>query len=200
MKELTQEELKEVQLQIMDYVDYFCRTNNINYTLACGSLIGAIRHGGFIPWDDDIDIHILRKDYIRFTEMWNAHKDVHPFELINIESGNNMGYPFGKIYDPKTITYIGNIERTGVFIDVFPVDYVIDEEDYVERQSKIGHLYKMRNAYLQWKLMSTEMISLLNRFCAFFKKIRMSFKQMAIEISDIAQEVKTPTGFVYEMV
>lgn len=61
MKELTNEELRGIQLEQLKYIDRICRENGIEYTLAGGSLIGAIRHGGYIPWDDDIDIELTRR-------------------------------------------------------------------------------------------------------------------------------------------
>lgn len=66
MREILLDELKDRQIAILDVVDAFCRENNINYWLDSGTLLGAIRHGGYIPWDDDIDIGMLRPDYDRF--------------------------------------------------------------------------------------------------------------------------------------
>ena len=129
MVELTLDELKATQLKIMDYVDAFCRENGIKYSLDGGTLLGAIRHKGFIPWDDDIDILMTRDEYNRFTEKWNSTSE-HPYVLSNEETGNSYGYPFGKVHDPKTVTFVGPIERTGVFIDVFPIDKVIDDNDF----------------------------------------------------------------------
>ena len=145
MREIQIDELRELQMQILDYVDAFCRKHDIKYTISGGTLLGAVRHGGYIPWDDDMDIQMLRSEYNRFTELWNREKSCHDhFELVNIESGNNMGYPFGKVHDTRTVTYIGKIERTGVFIDVFPLDNVLDEADFLHRHGRITQLYKER--------------------------------------------------------
>ena len=141
MREIQRDELRELQMQILDYVDSFCRENGINYTISGGTLLGAVRHGGFIPWDDDIDIQMLRKEYIRFTELWNRDKSRHPFVFVSIESGNNMGYPFGKVHNPKTVTLVNGVERTGVFIDVFPVDDVRDERECSRRHRIVRKMY-----------------------------------------------------------
>ena len=62
-KEITIDEQKKILIKILAYVDNICRKNNIKYSLIGGSLIGAIRHNGFIPWDDDIDIILMPKEY-----------------------------------------------------------------------------------------------------------------------------------------
>ena len=67
-REIHIQELKQLMLLILEDIDSFCRSNGINYFLAYGTLIGAVRHKGFIPWDDDIDIWMPRPDYMRFME------------------------------------------------------------------------------------------------------------------------------------
>ncbi len=74
-QELTIDEFKEVEYGILEYVDLICSKNNINYYLAYGSALGAIRHGGFIPWDDDIDIVMFREDYNRLEELFVKMND-----------------------------------------------------------------------------------------------------------------------------
>ena len=64
-------ELQEYELDILKYFDKICKDNNLEYFLAYGSLIGAMRHKGFIPWDDDIDIQMPRPDYNRFIEIYD---------------------------------------------------------------------------------------------------------------------------------
>ena len=199
MKEIEINELKTIQLGIMDHVDSFCRVNGIQYTLSSGTLLGAVRHGGFIPWDDDIDIHLLRSEYDRLTLLWNKDKESHyPYELVNIESGNNMGYPFGKIHDIRTVTYVGTVERTGVFIDVFPIDYVLNQMDLERRYKRIAHLYEQRNACLNW--MNRASSPFYRKVLAYIKKPRLSYNEIAVKISDLAKELDTRTDYVFEMI
>ena len=200
MRELTPIELKEVQLKIMDYVDSFCRKNNIQYTLAFGTLLGAERHGGFIPWDDDIDIQLLRPEYEKFTTLWNAKKSEHPYVLVNIESGNNMGYPFGKVYDPSTVTFVGNVQRTGVFIDVFPVDYVNNKEDYLHRSKEIDKLIKKRYACFNWMKVNNSKMPVYKKIIPFLRKPIKSYEQLAIEISNLAKKVGGKTDIACDMI
>lgn len=134
--------MRELQMQVLDYVDAFCRKNNIRYTISGGTLLGAVRHGGYIPWDDDMDIQMLRSEYDRFSELWNKTKEEHPYEYVSIESGNSLGYVYGKVHNPKTITLLHGVERTGVYIDVFPVDDVLDEDDFKRRYAKRKKLYQ----------------------------------------------------------
>ena len=69
MKQVTGEQLKKIQLEILDVVTQFCDANGIRYWLDSGTLLGAIRHKGYIPWDDDVDLGMLREDYERFLSI-----------------------------------------------------------------------------------------------------------------------------------
>jgi lipopolysaccharide cholinephosphotransferase len=202
MKEIQIEELRELQMQILDYVDVFCRKHDIKYTISGGTLLGAVRHGGYIPWDDDMDIQMLRNDYNKFTILWNKNKSEHPYELLNIESGKNMGYPFGKVHNPKTITVIDGLERTGVYIDVFPIDEVLDEEDFRTRHIKVLNYYKQRalvflkmkkkNGILSWK---QRLLLLIH------PEPTKTFNEIADEINSIAKLYSDkPQKWVFEMV
>lgn len=106
-----------------------CDKYGLRHTLAYGTLLGAVRHGGFIPWDDDFDVHMPREDYERFRSV--AYKDLAPFCKF-VTSNNTPSYPafYGKIQDVRP-EVVERVERTsgqkrphGVYIDVFPVDDV----------------------------------------------------------------------------
>ena len=75
MKQVTGEQLKKIQLEILDVVTQFCDANGIRYWLDSGTLLGAIRHKGYIPWDDDVDLGMLREDYERFLSIFNKSND-----------------------------------------------------------------------------------------------------------------------------
>ena len=118
-----------VQLKILKYVHNICEKNNINYWLDGGTLLGAVRHKGFIPWDDDLDIAMLRKDYEKFLEI--AKKELpNDMFLQNIFTEKYYTRPFTRIRD-KYSTYnfhdgesINTKIHKGIFIDLFPFDYV----------------------------------------------------------------------------
>ena len=138
------EEQKEIMLSMMDNIDSFCRNNGIKYFLYGGSLIGAVRHGGYIPWDDDIDICMLRDDYDRFLSSYNDSKG----RYLLIHPGNNKNYylPTAKVYDDYTILdeKIPGGMKIGIYIDIFPLDYSYDDYDMACRYgNKIGFFRKI---------------------------------------------------------
>jgi lipopolysaccharide cholinephosphotransferase len=191
-KVITGKEQKALLIELLDYVHNFCLAHNIKYSLCGGTLLGAIRHKGFIPWDDDIDIQLLRDDYNRLIEDWN--KESHPYIFHNIESGNTQ-YAYGKISNPKTIVKDGNNWLMGVNIDVFPIDKVIDIDDFRRRHAAVMKRY----VYL-WRIMRPFK---WNVKIIFWKIIRMFKNEQDIirEIDNIAKSNNDrESDYVFEMV
>ena len=123
MKELTLKEIQEIELSLLIKFKDICSYNNIRYSLGGGSLLGAIRHHGFIPWDDDVDVMIPRPDYDRFIKYCKENEV--PFNLINYDNVEGYNSLFAKIYDPRTLIEdpVKPIDyEIGVCIDVFPLD------------------------------------------------------------------------------
>lgn len=125
-------ELKEIELGIMKKVHKFCIDNNILYFLSHGTLIGAVRHSGFIPWDDDIDIFMPRPDYERFCKIFPSFQDELLLELVNHKTKRYFGRPMSKVIDTRTILtepqYIGD-DPIGVFVDIWPLDGTPKEQE-----------------------------------------------------------------------
>ena len=130
-KELSIEEVKKYIFNILIDFDEFCSNYNLNYSLAGGTLLGAVRHKGFIPWDDDIDVYMPRKDYDFLLKKYNNWGKDKGYKVIS--SRNNGFYMMiAKIINTKTFAIEKNrTEKIGVWIDILPVDYVgeISEED-----------------------------------------------------------------------
>lgn len=124
---MVQYDIKSLQtriLGVLDAVDAACREHGLTYYLWAGTMLGAVRHKGFIPWDDDADIAMPREDYDRLL----AHPEwlPEPFELVCAENDSSYPLPFAKVQDASTTI----IERMhlkflgGIYIDVFPLDGV----------------------------------------------------------------------------
>ena len=127
--------LREVQLtalNILKDIHNFCEAHKIRYTLYGGSLLGAVRHKGFIPWDDDIDIAMPRRDYERFIDTYISQNG---YRLLCYKHRNSW-LAFARVCDVKQTrvqndTYPWGPEKTGVWLDVFPLDGAPDEPNVV---------------------------------------------------------------------
>ena len=121
MRELSFAELRGKQLEIFLEFVRFCDDNNLTYFLGGGSLLGAIRHKGFIPWDDDIDVNMPRSDYEKLLEIFSSTK----YEIKSVEKGDEKPL-FAIIVDKNTKLLTLDGEEwdmaNGVFIDIFPID------------------------------------------------------------------------------
>ncbi len=132
-KEITLEELKVLQMDILDAIDEFCCKNGIRYSLACGSLLGAIRHKGYIPWDDDIDIYVPREDYEKLVNIFPENYKGR-YKIASLERDSLWDKPYAKGYDNYTEWEedAEKKENIGVNIDIFPVDEVPSGEEWTK--------------------------------------------------------------------
>lgn len=123
MREISNDDLKIICKNILKKFTEICKEHDLKYSIFYGTLIGAVRHGGFIPWDDDIDVVMPRKDYEKLLKL--QYED-DQYEIKNYRYTKDYFYPFSKMIDKNTVV----IEKSraeknmGVFIDIFPIDYV----------------------------------------------------------------------------
>lgn len=148
MSELTLDELKEIEFEILKMFDKFCKEHNIRYYLGFGTLLGAIRYKKFIPWDDDVDVLVPREDYNRLLSLF---EDTPKYRLYAYERNRKYRYPFAKLCDMETslveVIYPHNGVELGVGIDVFPLDHW---DDNLEEAKKEVRRIKKINAYLSY--------------------------------------------------
>lgn len=127
MEMINIDEIKRIEISILDYVVDICERNNLNYSLAFGTLLGAVRHKGFIPWDDDIDIHMPRPDYDKFIKITTSSSCDSIYKTLSFDTDSSYYYQFAKVVDSRTkvveTDLIPNVNM-GVWIDIFPVDSI----------------------------------------------------------------------------
>lgn len=128
-------QLQLVQLEILKKIDHFCKEHGLHYSLYAGTLLGAVRHQGFIPWDDDLDICMARDEYNKFIELWKKYspKD---YIIQNKETDRKFSQSFTKIRkDHTSFLQKGEIKgeyHQGIFVDVFPIDRM--PNGYIKRK------------------------------------------------------------------
>ena len=127
-------EMRKIQMDILLFIHQFCIDNGIQYSLAWGTMLGAIRHKGYIPWDDDIDIMMTRPEYDRFCKLFHDERSI--YKLYDVHTDKKWIYPFAKISDERTIRVEKNaLDEIGINIDVFPIDFyaghVVTQEHHI---------------------------------------------------------------------
>lgn len=127
--EMNKEDFRALQMKSLDillYFDFFCKKYNLRYYLAGGTLLGAIRHKGFIPWDEDIDVHMPRPDYEKITKLWPQFADTEKYTFCRTDFKNNFHHCASSIIDNDT-TYVMKRNQCedipqGILIDIIPID------------------------------------------------------------------------------
>ena len=153
-KKLDIDEIKEVELGVMDYIHNICREKGINYSLAYGSLLGAVRHRGFIPWDDDLDIALKRDQYDKlYQAILEDNNSI--YKVVSWENDSRYPYPFYRVYDSRTVyenNYIQNDIELGICVDVFPFD---DYKDVNKEITKLD-MYRRLSVYTLYGIRNKE--------------------------------------------
>lgn len=149
MKELSMDEIKKMELDILSDVHDYCVANGIHYILFAGSLLGAVRHKGIIPWDDDIDIAMPRPDYERFVATYQDDRYI----VKTIDNSDDFVFTFSKVIDNSTVLIENKTEQSkiGINIDIFPLDGLPGDEDEAENAAEKSLRYKKLISIKQMK-------------------------------------------------
>ena len=141
-EQLSMTEIKEISIHILDVIDAFCKENGIKYVLAGGTLLGAIRHNGFIPWDDDIDITLPRADYERLIATFNDCND--DVRIVDYRNTQNYCWPFAKAISTSTTLIENGIKKCplGVYVDLFPLDDICGDKSVAIKAVKKVSFWK----------------------------------------------------------
>lgn len=153
MKEITLEELKSIELNVLAEIHKICMEQGLRYSLSGGTLLGAIRHGGFIPWDDDIDILMPRPDYDKLVEYCKENDT--PFNLLCHETDSRYGYLFAKATAKNTVIEedVGDLNgiKMGVYVDIFPIDGLANTYEEALKEFKATKLNREMLVARNWK-------------------------------------------------
>lgn len=135
MDEKVMIELRKVEVEILKEIHKICTENDLQYYLCGGTLLGAVRHKGFIPWDDDIDIVMPRDDYNKFITLCLNGKLDKQYILQNTDTEPEYHLPFTKIRKKHTFFDEEGVRKLkihkGIFVDIFPLDYSKKNEGFV---------------------------------------------------------------------
>lgn len=153
MRILTIKEVQDMQLELMKKLHLYLGEKGIPYYMLAGSVLGAVRHNGFIPWDDDIDIGLLRTDYERFLAVCVDFDN--EYNIVNFHNQKHCDTCLTRIYFPGTMIDNKSIEKTNLdkrlYLDIFPLDNLPDDEDKCRELEKKIQKKKMQifNSYVR---------------------------------------------------
>lgn len=190
MRRIDSDEMKSIQIEILQSVHDFCVTHNIKYSLAFGTLLGAIRHKGYIPWDDDIDIFMPREDYEQFVK---SYKD-NIYKVYDLRADKDYAIPFAKVADTRTLLIENaNIKNIGINIDVFPIDNMFDTKQecdaFLKALIPVKRKFRMKvlrpsHKNVWWKRIAIR--------CSKLLVLTRSLKSLAQELNEKINNLKNP--------
>ena len=189
--------IQEVELSILKYIDKLCRENQIDYFLIGGSLLGAVRHAGFIPWDDDIDIGIKRSDYNKFVKLCNDSR----YKILTPETAGYY-YNFIKIIDSKTKLVeksVREIVSMGIYVDVFIIEDL--PGDYKEAYRTFKKMNRIRKGINRYSLVPTlrkNLIKMAESFIMFYFGFNRKLLKLQKKYATLANKFVNAKGeYIY---
>jgi lipopolysaccharide cholinephosphotransferase len=142
---LTLKEKQQVFLNILKDLDKFCTEHNITYYMGCGTLLGAVRHKGFIPWDDDLDVFMPRPDYLRFCKNYYSDK----YQLHTYWNDKSHSFTFGLLCDKGVYSITNKIKRYKCGIDIYVIYGAPSSQEEQKKHKKKVFKYIRRKCHLQ---------------------------------------------------
>lgn len=136
-------EIHQASLNVLKDLDRFCRENSIRYYVFFGTLIGAVRHKGFIPWDDDIDVIMLRSDYDKFLEEYSQRGK---YRVVNYKTEPKCPFMISRVSDDSYSLYskYGPNYKIGAFVDVYPFDFIGENLSQIARKARYTQKFSSR--------------------------------------------------------
>ena len=154
MRRLNLDEVHNVLLDILIVFDEVCRAHDLKYSLAAGTLLGAVRHKGFIPWDDDIDVYMPRPDYEKFIKIVSEENILPDYLKLSKDRGSGTNYCFVKVFDTRYQLRCGNhVEVPHPYLDIFPLDGVPVDREEREKLYKKEKFWMVCSGICQWYTM-----------------------------------------------
>ena len=197
MDQITLRKVQLVQLEMAKEIARICDLNNIQYFLIGGTLLGSVRHQGFIPWDDDLDIGMLRNDYEKFLRI--APKFINnQYKIVEWKTDNHYPNPMAKVIKKGTVFKESkrlDLGEQGIWVDIFPYDNIADSNTFKFKFFKLKYLRSIIRAKCHYQTWQTEkginwgkyLKNLPVRFISVFlnrEKIINRYEQLSIENND----------------
>lgn len=205
MKELNLNEIRKLQLEALEYLKNICDKNNVDYFITSGTLLGAVKYKGYIPWDDDVDVGLKREDYKKLINLLenDSNKD---YKILSIYNTKDYYYCFAKLVCTKTKLYENckEIKDMGVYIDIFPFDYYNDDYEKFIKKIKIIKNLSIRRYGIKNNLEKSNNLEVtlpkVDRFrkikniiysCADFLSLPLGYKFWVIKFDKLISKNKT---------
>lgn len=151
-----------VQIDLLEQVKKICKNHGLKYFADSGTLIGAIRHKGYIPWDDDIDLVMMRNDYNKFMEYAKSELEF-PYFLQTVYTDKDIMRAHAQLRNSKTTGYMpyekNRPYNKGIFIDIFPLDVIPEDPQLKKFSLKIKFKWKLLNNLVNYKYNKKNIVS-----------------------------------------
>ncbi len=175
------EEKRKIQLDMLEEIHNLCIGNNLRYSLSCGTLLGAIRHKGFIPWDDDLDIMMPLPDMLKLKELLKSARVMY----ADVDTCPHFEYGFSRIIHRKTYLKVGRFSKSyGINIDLYPVTSIPstdpEKELYFQRGEKIFHK-RIKYLGLRRRIIKLLPITTIPIFDIFFDRSMRNYRDFMLK-------------------